>query len=74
MLPDNLGEIPVAAALEAAEPGAVLGGETGPGRIDAGGLAADNLIAVCRFLKDAAAVREAGGPHRGGLAPQRAAL
>jgi NADH-quinone oxidoreductase subunit C len=51
MLPDNLGEIPVAAAIEAAEPGAVLGGRFAHGESTLE-VRADRLVAVCRFLKD----------------------
>jgi NADH-quinone oxidoreductase subunit C len=51
MLPDNLGEIPVAAAIEAAEPGAVLGGGLAYGEANLE-VRADKLVAVCRFLKD----------------------
>jgi NADH-quinone oxidoreductase subunit C len=51
MLPDNLGEIPVAAAIEAAEPGAVLGGGLALGESTLE-VRADKLVAVCRFLKD----------------------
>ncbi len=51
MLPDNLGEIPVAAAIEAAEPGAVLGGGLAYGEANLE-VRPDKLVAVCRFLKD----------------------
>jgi NADH-quinone oxidoreductase subunit C len=51
MLPDNLGEIPVAATIEAAEPGAVLGGGLAYGETNLE-VRADKLVAVCRFLKD----------------------
>jgi NADH-quinone oxidoreductase subunit C len=51
MLPDNLGEIPVAALIEAVEPGAVLGGALAHGESTLE-IRADKLVAVCRFLKD----------------------
>jgi NADH-quinone oxidoreductase subunit C len=51
MLPDNLGEIPLAAAIEAAEPGAVLGGGLANSESTLE-VCADKLVAVCRFLKD----------------------
>ena len=51
MLPDNLGEIPVAVEIEAAEPGAILGGGFARGESTLE-LRADKLVAVCRFLKD----------------------
>ena len=51
MLPDNLGEIPVAAVIEAAEPGAILGGGLAHGESTLE-VRADQLVAVCRFLKD----------------------
>jgi NADH-quinone oxidoreductase subunit C len=51
MLPDNLGEIPVAAVIEAVEPGAILGGGLAHGESTLE-VRADKLVAVCRFLKD----------------------
>ena len=51
MLPDNLGENPVAVEIEAAEPGAILGGGFARGESTLE-LRADKLVAVCRFLKD----------------------
>ena len=51
MLPENLGEIPIAAAIEAAEPGAVLSGGLAFGEANLE-VRADKLVAVCRFLKD----------------------
>ena len=51
MFPDNLGGIPVAAAIEAAEPGAVLGGGLAYGESNLE-VRADKLVAVCFFLKN----------------------
>ena len=51
MLPENLGEIPVAVAVEAAEPGAIVGGGPAFGEITLE-VRPERILPVCRFLKD----------------------
>ena len=51
MLPDSIREIPIAAALESGEPGALASGKLDRGELTLE-IAPARIIAVCRFLKE----------------------
>jgi NADH-quinone oxidoreductase subunit C len=60
MIPDNLKEYPVLAALETAEPQAVLGGKLHAGQL-AIEIAPEKILAVCNFLKEDQSFRRLSG-------------
>jgi hypothetical protein len=73
MLPDELKSISTVEALASAEPEAVVGGKLDRGEITLE-IAADRIVAVCRFLKKPTKVRAPEQCYGGRLVPRGAAF